>query len=87
VNQTAVAKAIEECAELLVVLGKIQGGGKPPKGYTDMTRALEDEVADVQAALRTLIEVEVLDQKAIEDRAGVKYRKMLRRAGGSPYHP
>ena len=73
-------KLTEECGELLVVIGKANAGGKPPRGSKDMTRALEQEIADVQAACDYVIETHGLSVKYIGKRRRFKLRKQRRKA-------
>ena len=74
-----IPKLIEECGELLQVLGKREAGGKPPKGQKNMTRALEAELADVLAAIDVVIERNDLDRDRIAKRRRMKFRKGMRR--------
>lgn len=46
-------KVVEECAELLTVLGKLQGSAGAAKHWSgDLIQMMRDEIADVRAALR-----------------------------------
>lgn len=69
------AKLIEECGELLQVLGKrlayYHTEQHPDQGPPLYAR-MEDEIGDVIGACRFVIEANSLDAKSIEHRAGAK---------------
>lgn len=69
------SKLIEECGELIQVLGKIDayGVGKHPDGLKNLGERLHDEIADVEAAIAFVKEKMHLDGKEIKHR---KQRKL-----------
>lgn len=73
VEWPGVSKVIEECGELIKVLGKLQAypDGDYPDG-SDLNAELHDEVADVRAALEFLVAENRLDDHFIRERAAAK---------------
>lgn len=71
------SKVIEECGELLQVLGKlIANGGKPDHwDGTNLHHRLVEELADVFAALTFFMEINGLDRELIEERAKLKLER------------
>lgn len=71
------AKLSEECGEVVQVVGKaIQVGDLDNKHWSgDLRHKLEDEIADVLAAARFVIEHHKLDMDGIEKRSEHKYTK------------
>lgn len=68
------AKLTEECGELLQVLGKIDayGLGDHPDGGGLLAKRMEDEMADVEAAIAFVIETHNLDWAKIQKRSALK---------------
>jgi len=75
-----IAKLIEECGELQQVLGKFltYGMGEHPDGKGSLDKRIEDEMADVLAAMRfVIVKHQVLDAARINFRATEKYALFL----------
>lgn len=68
------SRLVEECGELLQVLGKLIGATGQAKHWdgTDLRERLIDEIADVQAALDFFAAANDLPASAIEARAEEK---------------
>lgn len=68
------AKLVEECGELLQVLGKVDafGLGEHPDGKGLLIDRLEQEIADVQAAAKFVIETHNLTTPLIIGRTNRK---------------
>jgi NTP pyrophosphatase (non-canonical NTP hydrolase) len=58
------SKLIEECGEVIQVAAKLQAypDGKHPDGAGDLFLRLEDELADLMAALAFVVEKHKLDE-------------------------
>lgn len=69
-----ICKLVEEQGELLQVIGKLMAfpDGQHPDGQGDLTQRLEDELADVGAALQYFIDQNKLDQVIMLTRAKMK---------------
>lgn len=67
------AKLVEECGEVIQIIGKLiaTGGRTDHWSGTDLAKALEDELGDVEAAITFVLSVnfERLDHRRIYDRA------------------
>jgi NTP pyrophosphatase (non-canonical NTP hydrolase) len=75
-----IAKLIEECGELQQDLGKYltYGMGEHPDGKGPLDKRIEDEMADVLAAMRlVIVKHEGLDTARINFRADQKYKLFL----------
>lgn len=68
------SKLLEECGELVQVGGKLIATGGSSKHWdgSDLTQRLEEELADVQAAIEFLISRNSLNRLAIAGRAMTK---------------
>ncbi|WP_018681903.1 hypothetical protein [Actinokineospora enzanensis] len=68
------SRLIEECGELMQVLGKLIGSGGATAHWdgTDLRARLTDELADVRAALDYFIFANSMPDAAIADRADKK---------------
>ena len=68
------AKLAEECGELLQVVGKVlaYGSGPHPDGTPSLAERLENEIADVTAAIELVAETHALDTQAISQRVDRK---------------
>jgi NTP pyrophosphatase (non-canonical NTP hydrolase) len=68
------AKAAEECAEVIQAAGKIIAAGGDGQHWdgSDLRARLEDEIADTRAALRFLEVENLLDEGRIMNRAADK---------------
>jgi len=69
-----VSKLIEECGEVQQVCGKLLGTGGLPNHWdgTDLSERLLEEMADVTAAVRFVLEENSLDEEAFEERIAAK---------------
>lgn len=75
-----IGKLIEECAEVGEVCGKLmmtRGGTYHWNGY-DLKERLVEEIADVMAAAKFVIDHCGLDRDEVEDRCRRKYQKFER---------
>ena len=75
-----IGKLIEECAEVGEICAKLmatRGGRKHWDGY-DLKHRLEEEVSDVLAAIKFVIDYCGLDRRTIETRCNYKYHKFER---------
>ena len=71
-----VSKLIEECGELVQVLGKlIQSRGEREHWSGDLVLMAEDEIGDVLAAIRFVIKHSCLRDKETADRSSSKMLK------------
>lgn len=68
------SRLVEECGELLQVLGKLIGAGGETEHWdgTDLRERVIDELADVQAALNFFASANQLPSATIEGRAAEK---------------
>lgn len=75
-----VAKVIEECGEVQQVCGKLiaTGGGLDHWDGTNLRHRLQEEIADLQAALEVVIRLNNLDAVTIYTRATSKRDTFLR---------
>ena len=71
-------KLSEECSEVIQVLMKLLGGCKD----ADLVTHLEDEIADVYAALQFFTDHNALDFARIADRVDMKYRRWTDKRNG-----
>lgn len=67
-------KLVEECGEVLQIAGKLGPfpNGSHPDGKGDMKERLEDELADLAAAMHYVSEENGLDAQRISERAQMK---------------
>jgi len=75
-----IAKLIEECGELQQVLGKFltYGMGEHPDGKGPLDKRIEDEMADVLAAMRLVgVKHQTIDLARINFRAEQKLKLFL----------
>lgn len=70
------SKLVEECGELIQVLGKIDayGVGKHPDGLKNLGERLHEEIADVEAALAFVKQSMNLSGKRIKKRKQQKLK-------------
>lgn len=70
------SKLIEEAGEVIQVAGKLiaTGGASEHWDGSDLRARLQEEIADVMAACRFVIDWNGLDHEAIEDRMDDKQR-------------
>lgn len=70
-----IAKLIEECGEVIQICGKLiaTGGRTDHWSGLDLREELEDEMADVRAAIEFVMAYSNLDVRRIQDRAKMKY--------------
>lgn len=75
-----VAKVIEECGEVQQVCGKLiqMDGGSDHWDGTNLRHRLQEEIADLQAALEVVIRLNNLDAGTIYTRATSKRDTFLR---------
>ena len=68
------AKAAEECGEVVQVAAKIiaAGGAGSHWDGTDLTERLEDEIADARATMQFLVAENGLDAQRMADRTAAK---------------
>lgn len=61
-SNNGLSKLIEECGEVMQIAGKLLAypDGKHPDGKGDLRRRLEDELADLGAAIQFTIEAQHL---------------------------
>lgn len=71
------AKAVEEVSELAQVLGKLIASGGRVEHWdgSDLRERLVDELGDVRAAMRLLIELNELPEDAIAEREQIKLER------------
>lgn len=69
------AKVIEEAGELTCVTGKLLAypEGEHPDGKGDLVKRLEEEIADLYAAMDYLVTYNKLDYYKIEERRKQKF--------------
>lgn len=75
------AKLSEECGELVQAIGKLQAVGGESRAHWDGSHVvchLEDEMADVRAALNFVAEMNKLDLKRMKARSRMKLERFLR---------
>ena len=75
-----VAKLIEECGELVQVLGKKLAWWNTEEPHwdgSDLTVRIQEEIADVRAAMTLVAQLLDLDFNAIRERLEVKHRLFL----------
>lgn len=70
-------KLTEECGEVLQVLGKLgpYPDGQHPDGGPDLAVRLEEELADLRAAIQYVVQANGLDARRIAIRQGQKLKK------------
>lgn len=68
------SKLVEECGEVLQIAGKLMGTGGEVKHWdgTNLQDRVEDELADLMAAMAFVIEHQELDFDKIQERARMK---------------
>lgn len=74
-------KLIEECGELVQILGKKLAyfhTDRHPDKKGSMKRRMEEEIADVRAASEFVIDENDLDRDFIEERTQMKLKKFRR---------
>lgn len=69
-----ISKLVEECGEALQVCGKLMGTGGEEKHWdgSNLHQRLEDELADLQAAIMFVREVNCLDSDRHDQRVAKK---------------
>lgn len=75
-----IAKLIEECGELQQILGKklaYYTTDEHPDGKGSLNKRIEDELADVQAAIDLVVVNLNLDAKRVQQRRQKKYFQFL----------
>jgi len=70
-------KLSEECGEVVQVIGKIISNGTR-HSEDGLKRKLEEEIADVLAAIAFVVDYNNLDSQFIDDRAANKVLKFMR---------
>lgn len=71
-NLPGISKLSEECAELITVISKMWGSGGTQHWQGDLKPQLEDEIADVLAAIDFVSTYCDLDRLKIQVRSGKK---------------
>jgi NTP pyrophosphatase (non-canonical NTP hydrolase) len=79
------SKLVEECGEVVQVVGKLLGTGGETKHWNvpDLKRALEEEIADVMAACSFVIEECQLDAGFVYTRYQMKKERFKEWHNGS----
>ena len=75
-----ISKLVEECGEVLQICGKLVGTGGEPNHWdgSNLTERLQDEMADVIAAIWFVAKANELDEAAIQKRVYEKTRQFYR---------
>ena len=83
------SKLIEEAGEVQQVCGKIVGchGAVDHWDGSNLRQRLEEEIADVIAACRFVIQINVLDNNAIMKRSATKYDRFMEWRKGNGKEP
>lgn len=74
-----VSKLMEECGEVIQVLGKLMGSrGKIEHWSGDLNAMLHDEIGDLLGAIQFVIIKSNLNRDKIEKRASLKLQRFLK---------
>lgn len=73
------SRIIEECGELLQVLGKLQGAGGRAEHWdgSDLPQRLVEEIGDVQAALAFFVQMNNLPEWLVRERRQEKFEQYV----------